>query len=187
MIHFIQIVIGGLLQGCIFGLLAVGFSLIYRVASAVNLAQGAFCIIGALVTSTCEMSFGLPVLASCVIGVAATALLATVLGAAVFIPGLARLPTSAMFILTVGLLTLLQGAALVIWGSQSYTLIAFSGERPLALLGLLIPPQGLWMIGVAAVIAGALAFLLMRTRIGRAFRACAENPLAANLMGIGVR
>jgi branched-chain amino acid transport system permease protein len=187
MLQFVQIVIGGLLQGCIFGLLAVGFSLIYRVAAAVNLAQGAFCIIGALVTSTCETSLGLPVAISCLLGVAATGLLAAALGASVFVPGLGQLPNSAMFILTVGLLTLLQGAALVVWGSQAYTLTAFSGERPLALLGLRIPPQGLWVIGVAALIAGALAFLLMRTRIGRAFRACAENPLAANLMGIGVR
>src|SRR5580704_11960398 len=126
MLQFVQIVIGGLLQGCIFGLLAIGFSLIYRVAAAVNLAQGAFCIIGALVTATCETSLGLPVALACLIGVAATGVLATA-------------------------------------------------------LGLRIPPQGLWMIGVAGVIAGALAFLLMRTKIGRAFRACAENPLAANL------
>lgn len=187
MLEFVQIVIGGLLQGCIFGLLAVGFSLIYRVAAAVNLAQGAFCIIGALAASTCETSLGLPVSVSCLLGVAATGLLAAVLGTTVFVPGLGRLPNSAMFILTVGLLTLLQGATLVVWGSQAYTLIAFSGERPIAVLGLRIPPQGLWMIGVVAIIAGALAFLLMRTRIGRAFRACAENPLAANLMGIGVR
>jgi branched-chain amino acid transport system permease protein len=187
MLQFVQILIGGLLQGCVFGLLAVGFSLIYRVAAAVNLAQGAFCIIGALITSTCEQNLGLPVAVSCLLGVLGTGLLATALGTAVFVPGLGRLPTSAMFILTVGLLTLLQGAALVVWGSQAYTLIAFSGERPIAVLGLRIPPQGLWMIGVAAVIAGGLALLLMRTRIGRAFRACAENPLAANLMGIGVR
>src|SRR4051794_16123495 len=111
MLKFAQIVIGGLLQGCIFGLLAVGFSLIYRVAAAVNLAQGAFCIVGALVTSTCETTLGLPVFTSCLLGVAVTALLAAVLGSTVFVPGLARLPNSAMFILTVGLLTLLQGAA----------------------------------------------------------------------------
>ena len=187
MLSFVQILIGGLLQGCVFGLLAVGFSLIYRVAAAVNLAQGAFCIIGALITSTCEQNLGLPVAVSCLLGVMGTGLLATVLGQTVFVPGLGRLPTSAMFILTVGILTLLQGGALVVWGSQAYTLISFSGERPIAVLGLRIPPQGLWMIGVAAFIAGALAFLLMRTRVGRAFRACAENPMAANLMGIGVR
>jgi branched-chain amino acid transport system permease protein len=183
----IQIAVGGLLQGCIFGLLALGFSLIYRVTAAVNLAQGAFCIFAALVTSSCEQTFGMPVMIAGLVGVAATAALSALLGAAVFVPGLGRLPSSTMFILTVGLLTILEGASLVVWGSQSYTLATFSGERPISVLGISVPTQGLWLIGVTIVITSALALLLARTRMGRAFRACAENPLAANLMGIGVR
>jgi len=182
----IQIVIGGVLQGSIFALLAVGFSLIYRVTSAVNLAQGAFCIIAALLTGTLQQSLGLPVIVAGLLAVLATAALALFLGRIVFVPGLQKLPTNALFILTAGLLTFLEGASLVIWGSQSYTLPAFSGERPLAFLGLLLPPQGFWLIGVTAAITLGLALVLGRTRLGRAFRACAENPIAASLMGIGV-
>ncbi len=186
MTEVLQIVIGGVMQGCIFALLAIGFSLIYRVASAINLAQGAFCIVAALLTSTLEQSFDIPVIPGGLLAVATTALLATLLGAVVFVPGLKRLPTSAMFILTAGLLTLLEGGALVIWGSQSYTLPAFSGERPVAVLGLLLPSQGFWLVGVTVIVTLGQGVLLARTRIGRAFRACAENPLAATLMGIGV-
>ena len=186
MLEFFQIIVGGVLQGCIFGLLAVGFSLIYRVASAVNLAQGGFAIFAALLTGTLQQSLDLSVIPAGILAVAGTALLAWGLGIAVFAPGLNRLPVSTMFIVTVGLLTCLEGASLVIWGSQSYSLPSFSGERPLSLFGLLLPPQGLWLVGITAVITGALAFVLARTRLGRAFRACAENPLAAGLMGIGV-
>ena len=186
MLEAVQILIGGLLQGCIFGLLAIGFALVYRVASAVNLAQGAFCIVAALLTSTIEQSFGLPVMLAGLFAVLGTAVLAAILGATVFIPGLSRLPTSGLFILTAGLLTFLEGGSLVIWGSQSYTLPAFSGERPVPFLGILLPSQGLWLVGVTILITATLGWVLTRTRLGRAFRACAENPLAASLMGIGV-
>ncbi len=187
MAHFVQILLAGLFPGCMYALLALGFSLIFRVTAAVNLAQGAFCVVGALITSSCETTLGLPVLASCLIGVTATGVLAGLLGVGVFVPGLDRLPNGPMFILAVGLLTALEGVCLVLWGSQAYSLEAFSGERPLRWAGLMIPPQGLWLVGTAVIITGALAYLLNRTRVGRAFRACAENPLAASLMGIGVR
>ena len=121
-----------------------------------------------------------------VVAVLATAALAGLLGWAVFVPGLRRLPTSGMFILTAGLLTALEGVALVMWGSQSYTLPAFSGERPVAVAGLLLPSQGFWVLGLTVAVTVLQALLLARTRLGRAFQACAENPLAASLMGIGV-
>ncbi len=186
MLGFVQFMVGGVLQGAIFGLLAVGFSLIYRVTTAVNLAQGGFCIFAALLTSSLEQQMGLPVIAAGVLAVALTAGLALLLGVTVFVPGLKRLPVSAMFILSAGLLTFLEGSAFVVWGSQSYTLPAFSGERPLVLGGVLLPPQGLWLVGLMAVFTLALGITLSATRLGRAFRACAENPFAASLMGIGV-
>ena len=182
-----QIVIGGVIQGCIYALLGMGFSLIYRVASAVNLAQGAFCIVAALLTTTLQQVFGLSVIPAGLLAATATAGLALLLGAWTFVPGLSRLPASTMFVLTAGLLTFLEGACLVIWGSQSYSLDAFSGERPLHVAQLLIPPQGIWLVGLTVTMTAALWFLLARTRLGRALRACAENPLAASLMGIGVR
>jgi branched-chain amino acid transport system permease protein len=187
MTYFFQIAIAGLLQGCIYGLLAVGFSLIFRVTSAVNLAQGAFCILGAYVASSCETQLGLSVVSSCVLGIVATGLVATLLGVTIFVPGLGKLPPGPMFILTVGLLTALEGLSLIIWGSQAYTLTAFSGERPLNWMNLNIPTQGIWLVGTTILIIAALAFILQATRLGRAFRACAENPLAAYLMGIGVK
>ncbi len=186
MLDFLQYVIGGLLQGSIFGLIAIGFALTYRVTSAVNLAQGAFCIAAALLATSLGQYLGLPVIVASLVAVVLTTLLAAVLGSVVFVPGLKRLPASAMFVLTAGLLTALEGAFFVVWGSQSYTLPAFSGERPVIVGGLLLPSQGLWLVGLAAALTLALALTLSRTRLGRAFRACAENPLAAALMGVGV-
>lgn len=186
MLGFLQYVVGGILQGAIFGLLAVGFSLIYRVTTAVNLAQGGFCIFAALLTSTLQQQLAIPVVAAGLLAVLVTALLALLLGVTVFVPGLKRLPVSAMFILGAGLLTFLEGCSFVAWGSQSYTLPAFSGERPIVLGGVLLQPQGLWLVGLMILFTLALWITLSRTRLGHAFRACAENPFAASLMGVGV-
>jgi branched-chain amino acid transport system permease protein len=182
----LQTVIGGLLQGSVFAVIALGFSLVFRVTGAINLSQGAFCIIGALAMYSLEQSFGWPAPLAALGAVLATAVAGAVIGAAIFVPALARLPASSMLILTAGLLTLLEGLALIVWGSQPYALPPFSGEAPVTLLGVRLPTQGFWIAGTALLIVAATWFLLMRTALGEALRACAENPTAARLMGIDV-
>ncbi len=182
----LQIVIGGLLQGSVFAVVALGFSLVYRVTGTINLAQGAFCILGALLTYTLEDGFGWPVALAAVGGGALTGVAGLVIGATVFVPALSQLPVSSMLIMTTGLLTLVEGLVLVIWGSQPYALAAFSGEAPIELFGLRVTSQGFWIAGMAATVFTSLWYLLMRTGAGKVLRACAENPLAARLMGISV-
>jgi branched-chain amino acid transport system permease protein len=184
--QFIQVVSGGLLQGCMYGLLGLGFSLVFRVAGAINLAQGAFCITGALLAATIQQNLDIPIVPAALLAIAVTSLLASVLGVLAFLPALKRLPPGAIFILTAGLLTLLEGAALAIWGSRAYTLQAFSRERPFEFFGLLFPPQGIWLVAATLLVTGGVGYLLGRTSVGHAFRACAENAMAAALMGIRV-
>jgi branched-chain amino acid transport system permease protein len=179
-----QIVIGGMLQGSVFAMIALGFSLVFRVTGAINLSQGAFCILGALAMYSLEESFGWPPALAALGAVAGTAVAGFAIGSAVFVPALSRLPVSGMLIMTAGLLTLLEGLALVTWGSQPYALPPFSGEAPVQVLGIRVTTQGFWIAGSALVVIAGLWFLLMRTTAGRALRACAENPTAAQLMGI---
>jgi branched-chain amino acid transport system permease protein len=186
MTQFIQIVIGGIQQGSIYALLALGFSLVYRVTGVINLAQGAFCTLGALTAYSLEVSAGLPPALAAGGAIIATTLLAAIAGRVLFVPGLTRLTNSNMLMMTAGLLTFFEGLVLVIWGSQPYALPPFSGERPLRVGELLLPTQGLWVFGVTIAIIVALGFVLMRTRMGQSLRACAENPTAARLMGVNV-
>jgi branched-chain amino acid transport system permease protein len=181
-----QIIIGGLLQGAVFALVALGFSLIFRVTGSINLAQGAFCILGALTMASLE-SHGWPVPAAGAGAVAVTTAAGLAIGAAIFVPALGRLPPSSMLILTAGLLTAIEGLALVIWGSDPYALPPFSGEAPVTIAGMRLPSQGFWIAGAAVLIIAGIWYLLMRTAVGEALRACAENPAAAQLMGINVR
>lgn len=183
---FIQIVLGGILQGSIYAMLALGFSLVFRVTGVINLAQGGFCTLGALIVYTLQTDMHLPVAVAAVISVAITTLAAGVLGRVLFVPGLTRLTNSNMLMLTAGILTMLEGLVLVIWGSQPYALTPFSGERPWHMGPILVQPQGVWVMGVALIGILALAWMLMRTRLGQWLRACAENPMAARLIGANV-
>lgn len=186
MIQAIQIVIGGVLQGAVFALLALGFSLVYRVTGVINLSQGGFCVFGALLMYTLQVSWHLPIAVALIGAVAGTGLGGFVLGYTTFVPALTRLPVSSILVMTAGLLTLIQGFLLIGWSSQPYALPPISGEAPAVILGIRVPTQGFWIVGAAVLIIVALWYLLARTRLGLALRACAENRLAARLMGIDV-
>ena len=184
--QFIQIVIGGLLQGSVFAVVALGFSLVYRVTGVINLSQGAFCVVGALIMYSLQVELGWPIWLAFIGASFGTALTGAIIGIATFVPSVSRLPLSSMFVMTGGLLTLLEGLLLVIWGSQPYALPPFSGEAPVQLIGIRVPTQGFWIAGATLVIIVALWYLLIHTTLGTALRACAENRLAGRLMGIDV-
>jgi branched-chain amino acid transport system permease protein len=181
-----QILVGGILQGSVFAIVALGISLVFRVTGIINLVQGGFCIIGALALYSFESGFGWPLPAAFLAAIVATTVLGAALGAATFVPALSRLPTNSMLMLSVGLLTFIDGLALVVWGSQPYAVTAFSGEQPIDVFGILVPSQGLWIAAFAAIIIIGVWLLLAHTAVGKALSACAENPLAARFMGIDV-
>jgi branched-chain amino acid transport system permease protein len=180
----LNIIIGGLLQGGVFAIVALGFSLVFRVTNVVNLSQGAFCVLGAMGMYYFEVLFGWPTLLAALAAIASTTLFSVLVGASTFVPAVLRLPSSSTLVLTAGLLTFFSGVTLVVWGNQPYALPPFSGEAPVVLGPLRIPSQGLWLAAVTLAIIVALWLLLQRTTLGRALRACAENPAAARLMGI---
>jgi branched-chain amino acid transport system permease protein len=96
------IIIGGLLQGSVFAIIALGFALVYRVTGVINLSQGAFCIVGALTMYTFEQTLGWPAPLAALGAVAGTTVFGAALGAATFVPALSRLPNSSMLMLTAG-------------------------------------------------------------------------------------
>lgn len=187
MTEFFQILVGGLVVGATYSLIAVGFSLVYQVTGVINLMQGASCVLAALLAWSIEAQLGLPVAVAAGLSIVITTVLSTALGALTFVPGLTRLSNANMLMLTAGMLTLVEGLLLLIWGSQPYAVHSLFGIRPLSFFGLLVPPQGILILGTTVLVIWALWYLLSRTVIGQALRACAENPTAARLMGINVR
>jgi ABC-type branched-subunit amino acid transport system permease subunit len=185
-LEFIQIAIGGLVVGSIYAAIALGFSLIFRVTGAINLSQGGFALLAAMIGYTFGVAWGWPQIAAIPAAVVTTVIAGVVLARFTFAPALARLSNANVLMLTAGLLTMIEGFSLVVWGSQPYAMPPFSGERPAAFGAILIPTQAFWVFGATALSIAALWFLIARTKLGQGLRACAENPAAASLMGIDV-
>jgi branched-chain amino acid transport system permease protein len=183
----LEIIIGGLLQGSAFALVALGFALIYRVTGTINLAQGAFVVVGALTLYSLHQTLALPLWMAFILSLLATVLLGSLLAKVILEPGLRKLPPSGMVMLGAGLLTLFEGAILLGWGSQPYQLEPFSGTHPYEIFGLRFPTQSPWDAGATILIVVALWYVLQKTQLGKALRACSENPAAAALMGINVQ
>ncbi|MGA2993125.1 ABC transporter permease [Bradyrhizobium sp.] len=186
MLEFAQIAIGGLVVGSIYAAIALGFSLIYRVTGAINLSQGGFALIAAMIGYTFGVAWGWPLVVAIPAAVVTTVVIGVSLATFTFVPALTRLSNANVLMLTAGILTMIEGFSLVVWGSQPYAMPPFSGERPLAFGAILIPTQAFWVFGATALCIVALWFLIARTKLGKALRACAENPSAASLMGIDV-
>jgi branched-chain amino acid transport system permease protein len=179
-----QYLASGLVVGAIYGLIGIGFTAVYNVTGIVNFAQGDFASLGAL-AAIGLLAFGLPLVAA----IGAAVLIIGLLG--VLIERVAIRPVGndvlRGIIITIGVGVALQGMAVLIWGTDAYALRAFSGERPIDLGGVTVPPQALWVLGTAAALMALLYVFFMRTYLGKAFRACALNAYAASLMGIPTR
>ncbi len=192
--EYVQFVLDGLRGGAIYALVALGFVAVYRVTGVINFAQGAFVMLGPMLTITLNStdwvaSPGINLLVSAILAIILTTLIGIALERITLYPARSALPLTKI-IITIGAYLSLQGIALIIWGPQSYILPNFTtlalADESYRFSGLLLKAQTLWIWGTVAVTLGLLAFFFGRTMIGRAMRACAVNRLAAQLMGIRV-
>jgi len=193
--QYAQFIIDGIRGGTIYALVALGLVVIHNVTGIVNFAQGAFVMLGAMITADI---FGreLPIsgVPKMIIAIVLAVIITTIIG--ILFERLAIYPARnasplTLIIITVGAYIVIQGLALIYWGSGALRLPAFSTlfsdsardtiYRP---LGLFIKAQSFWIWGTAAIAMASLAWFFDRTMLGKALRACAINPKAARLMGI---
>ena len=183
----VQTIFGGLMVGGVFAIVALGFSLVYRVTGIINLAQGVFCVLGALGTYTLQVTFKWPLPLAILVAVLTTTAYSVFLGAAVFVPALSRLSQSSVLMLTAGIMTMTNGLILIFWGGDPYSLPPFTQEAPITVGGVRVTTQAFWIVGVTLIIMVSFWYLFTRTTLGKVLTACFENPVAARLMGIKFR
>jgi branched-chain amino acid transport system permease protein len=180
-----QLLLSGIANGTIYSVVALGFSLIYSVTGILNLAQGEFLMLGALLGVFLVTTLHLPLLAVFAIAVVVVAAIAAIFQR-LALARPARLTAEAAIIITLGGSVFLRGSALAVWGPDTHTIPAFSGERPLDVLGATLLPQSLWLLGLTAVMAFGLWSFFRFTLLGKAMIACAENPTGARMVGISI-
>jgi branched-chain amino acid transport system permease protein len=186
MSFFFEVLIGGLLSGVMYSLVALGFVLIYKASGVFNFAQGAMVFFAAL-TCVGLMELGLNFWIAFVLTLGAMIVLGLLTERIVLRP-LVNQPQITLFMATIGLTFVIEGVAQLIWGSQPHNLDLGIQDEPLAwitdLSGMNVSKFDLVAAGIAAALVTGLGLFFSRTRIGRALRAVADDHQAALAVGI---
>ncbi len=186
---FLEVLIGGLLAGVMYSLVALGFVLIYKASGVFNFAQGSMVFFAAAtVVGFAEM--GLPFWAAVALALAAMAVLAFFTERVVLRP-LVNQPQIALFMATIGLSFLVEGTAQLVWGAQVHALDLGVADEPIEWIldkvGMSISKFDLMASGIAAALVAVLAVFFNRTRTGRALRAVADDHQAALSVGVSLQ
>ncbi|MBL0935847.1 MAG: branched-chain amino acid ABC transporter permease [Rhizobiaceae bacterium] len=184
----LQLIVSGLANGCVYGLIAMGFVLIYKATEAVNFAQGDFMMLGAFICLglTNPQFMGLPFWVSVPIAIA----IMGAFGYALDLVVLRRMfgqSQIAIVILTIALGFVLRFAAGVIWGHEPVSLVTPMAGKNVHFGGLVLGASEVAVIVVTVVLTGLLYLYFNRTRLGVAMQASSQNQLAAYYMGIPVK
>lgn len=181
--QLLQFILTGLTVGSIYGLVALGFNIIYNSTGIINLAQGEFVMLGGMSAVWLVESLHVPVFLAFPISV----LMVTLVGIAMeflAIRPVKKADVLSMIICTVGASVFFKGLVMFVWGKQMHALPHFSKDNPIFIAGASILPQTLWVWGITALIVLGLWLFFERTLLGKAMRACSYNRDAASLVGI---
>ncbi|HET7400096.1 MAG TPA: branched-chain amino acid ABC transporter permease [Intrasporangium sp.] len=180
-----QAIVTGLLIGGVYGLVAMGLTLIFGVLDIVNFAHGAFLAVALFVTWWLVSSVGLhPYLTMLV-----TAPVMFVLGYAVqrgILSGAMGKPLENQLLITLGISLVLENALLLFFGANPRA-VRLPGNQAVGVFGAVADLSRILAFVGALVLAGLLFLVLQRTRLGTAIRAVAANDAGAQLVGIDTR
>ena len=178
----IEVLVGGLLSGVMYSLVAIGFVLIYKTSGVLNFAQGAMLLFAAL-TFVSLVERGVPFALALLLTFAVMVVLGVAIERTVLRP-LVNRPPITLFMATLGLSYVIEGAAQLIWGTQVHGLELGIDDVPFEISGVLISTFDLFAAAVAAAMVALLTAFFRWTRIGLAFRAVADDPFAALAVGL---
>src|SRR5438876_172285 len=183
---FLEVLIGGLLSGVMYSLVAIGFVLIYKASGVFNFAQGAMVFFAAL-TCVSLVEHGFHFWLALPITLGAMVVLGLLIERIVLRP-LVNQPPITLFMATIGLTFFIEGLAQLFWGAQPHGLDIGIQDEPWQWItdatGMNISKFDVSAAGIAAALVASLAIFFSRTRIGRALRAVADDHQAALAVGI---
>ena len=187
-LQLLQLAISGAAQGCIYGLIALGFVLIYKATETVSFAQGELMMLGAFCGLALLKLMGLPYWLAVPCSIAAMGLFGWLVERAVIRPILGQ-PAFSIVMLTIGISYVARGLITMIpsLGTDTHTLpVPYAGES-LKMGALVVDASQLVIIAATAVLCGGLYALFRYSKVGVAMQAASQNQLAAYYMGIPVQ
>ena len=197
LLYFLQLGVNGITVGCLYGLLAIGYTLVYGIVGRINLAFGEIAMVGAYTTFIAVTALALLGLGPFPLALLAVLVLVAAVGAmygfaterVVFRP-LREVPSQAPLIATLGLAIFLQEALRLLQGAEErWVQPVFSAAHDLGAVpgfALTVNTSQILVIGLSVALYGALWLLMARSAFGRAARACAADVAMAALCGVNV-
>jgi branched-chain amino acid transport system permease protein len=187
---FFEVLIGGLLSGVMYSLVALGFVLIYKASGVFNFAQGSMVFFAALTFVGLQQEHGVPFWLALILTLGAMIVLGLLIERIV-LRRLVNQPQITLFMATIGLAFFLDGLTQMLWGSNPRGLELGIEDQPFDWLmdrvGLNVSQFDLFAAVVSGVLVVGLGVFFQRTRIGRALRAVADDHQAAMSIGIPLR
>ncbi len=186
--QLLQLLISGAAQGCIYGLIALGFVLIYKATETVSFAQGDLMMVGAFAALAAMTVLGLPFWLAVPAAIIAMGLFGVVLERAVVRPILGQ-PAFSIVMLTIGVGYVLRGLITMIpnIGTDTHTLPVPYAGQVLRMGGLVVSAEQIVVIGVTGLLCLGLFAMFRYSKLGIAMQASSQNQLAAYYMGIPVK
>ena len=186
--QLLQLIISGIAQGCIYGLIALGFVLIYKATETVSFAQGELMMLGAFGGLACMTMLGFPYWLSVISSIAGMAIFGVLLERLVIRPILGQ-PAFSIVMLTIGvgytargLITMIPGI-----GTETHTLPVPYKDQIWNVGALVLNVEQMVVIGSTAILCLVLFALFKYSKLGIAMQASSQNQLAAYYMGIPVK
>ena len=184
--RLLQLVVNGAAAGCIYGLIALGFVLIYKATEMVNFAQGDIMMLGGFFAFTLIARWGLNYWIGAALAIAITAAFGYALDAVILRRVIGQ-PQFAVVMLTLGLGFIFRAVAGITWGYDSVGFETPFTNRTVKLGGLVLGQDNLSIIVGTVLLCLVLYLFFSKTRLGVAMQASSQNQLAAYYMGIPVR
>jgi branched-chain amino acid transport system permease protein len=184
---WMEVLLGGLMSGVLYSLVALGFVLIFKASGVFNFAQGSMVLFAALCVA--RMAEKMPLWLAILLAVAIMVALAFVIERLVLRP-LVNQEGVALLMATLGVTYFLDGFGQTVWGSDIYEINLGIRREPVMILdnliqgGILINRDDVAAAIVAVILVGALALFFQKTKTGRALRAVADDHQAAQSIGI---
>lgn len=182
---FLEVLVGGLLAGVMYSMVAIGFVLIYKASGVFNFAQGSMVLFAAL-TFVSIVERGINFWLAIAITLLAMLALALLIERVVLRP-LVNRPPITLFMATLGLSFMIEGLAQTLWGSQVHGLELGIADTPVEVHGVMLSQFDLFAAGTAGALVLVLGLLFNKTRLGLALRGVADDQLAALAVGIDLR
>jgi branched-chain amino acid transport system permease protein len=184
--RLLQLVVNGAASGCIYGLIALGFVLIYKATEMVNFAQGDVMMLGGFVAFSLIANFHLPYWIGGLLAILITAAFGYALDALVLRRVIGQ-PQFAVVMLTLGLGFIFRAVAGITWGYDSVGFNTPFTNKTANVGGLVLGQDNLSIIVGTLILCAVLYLFFSKTRVGVAMQAASQNQLAAYYMGIPVR